>query len=264
MRHNIVNTIIIITILILTTGCKTTGTNKGITDETQQPTPAEAPTYPGQLISEPVIYESNGRKMLGYLAKYENTDTETPILILLHDAYGLDTWTQNQAESYAKLGYIVICPSMTDFGDSARDQPVIDNVQAALSLIQTRYEINENPDIGVIGWSTGGGTYALTCARYMDLKIAVICYGHLLANEEGLLGINEPLLGLFGLGDDQILISEIEAFQKAIENIGGTFTANIWRGERHNFMREPQNPEKAKEAQLEIINWLNRHIPPKK
>ena len=96
----------------------------------------------------------------------------------------------------------------------------------------------------------------------MDLEALVICYGDLITSPEALQKVREPVLGIFGRLDEQVPVATAEAFQKIMEQMGGRFEGNIWGKEGHGFMRHPVDPNDAREADIEIINWLDTYFVP--
>ncbi len=254
------------------TGC---GNKKPPKDE---PTPGEeAPTpepKPSVLLPDPrnrvpasgeitqglLLYSVGTSRMLGHLVRYENPGT-APILLLLHDEKGIDDWLKQRAEAYARLGYIVLCPDMSELMNETFDQPVIDNVSAAIAEAERQLGRKPVGRLAAIGWGRGG-SQALTLARYMDLEAIVICYGQLVVMPEALEKVREPILGIFGRLDTELPAEKVEEFQKVMQQMGGRFEGNIWSDEGHGFMRTPNDPTNAREADLAIINWLDTYFVP--
>jgi len=224
------------------------------------PDPRHTVPASGEMTQISLIYSVGTRRMLGHLVRYANPGM-APILLLLHDENGIDDWMRQRAAAYARLGYIVLCPDLSELMNETFDQPVIDNVMAAIA--ETENELRRKPvgRVAAIGWGRGG-SQALTLARSMELDAMVICYGDLLTNPEALQKVREPVLGIFGRLDDQVPVASVEAFQKIMEQMGGRFEGNIWSKEGHGFMRTPVDPNDAREADLAIINWLDTYFVP--
>ncbi len=224
------------------------------------PDPRHSVPATGDMAQVSLIYSVGSRRMLGHLVRYANPGT-APILLLLHDEKGIDDWLRQRAEAYARLGYIVLCPDLSELMNETFDQPVIDNIMAAIAETENQLQRQPVGRYAAIGWGHGG-EQALTMARYMDLDALVICYGNLITAPEALQKVREPILGIFGRLDDQVPSAGVEAFQKIMEQMGGRFEGNIWGKEGHGFMRNPVDPNDAREADLEIINWLDTYFVP--
>lgn len=224
------------------------------------PDPRNSVPATGDMQQISLIYSVGNRRMLGHLVRYADPGT-APILLVLHDKHGIDDWLRQRAEGYARLGYIVLCPDLSELMNETFDQPVIDNVMAAIAETENQLQRKPVGRFAAIGWGHGG-QQALTVARYMELDALVICYGDLITAPEALQKVREPILGIFGRLDDEVPIATVEAFQKIMEQMGGRFEGNIWGKEGHDFMRYPVDPNDANEANLEIIHWLDTYFVP--
>jgi dienelactone hydrolase len=220
----------------------------------------QPPIDPESLETVLLEYEVDGVERTGRLVYYPDL-IRAPILIMMHDERGFDEWFMNRAERYARIkpGCVVVCPDLSGISTSARDKVVTDNVDAATREAMQIVRYVDQPRMGVIGWSTGA-THALTCARKLDLSMAILCYGELIPREEALLHVREPVLGIYGGKDPDLPMTEIVAFRNAMENLAGSFTANVWEDEGAEFMRSPADPENANEADWEIIEWIDRYL----
>jgi len=119
-------------------------------------------------------------------ATSDNSDTPRGALIVLHDHYGPDAWTNETAQRLANLGYTAIVPDLfapgttpEDLSDAALrdftlglyDSRVVGNVLATVEWLCSQAEV-DSTRIGVIGWGWGGA-YALMAAAH-DRRLAVV------------------------------------------------------------------------------------------
>lgn len=219
----------------------------------------------GIVLAHTLVYQANDTTRTGQLVYQDRNYPEGSfcVLILLHDEFGVDDWLYARALEFAEMGYVVVCPNLSGLGGhDARDKQVTENVEAALAACDEVIPgCGTTADRAVLGWDIGG-TYALTCARTMRLKGAVICYGQLLTNEEGLLGVREPLLGVYGMDDPIATMDGLEQFRLTMDRMGGQFDAFVYRNEGRLFLRHPRDPGKARDAEFEITSWLHRYCPP--
>ncbi|NOG54743.1 MAG: hypothetical protein HND57_10525 [Planctomycetes bacterium] len=233
----------------------------------QQVGDADRAPHPGTgvTLTHKLEYEANGSIRTGQLLYQDRNYPEGSftVLILLHDEFGVDDWLYSRAEEYTEMGYVVVCPNLSGLGGhEARDRQVLDNIEAALVASSTVIPgCDTSTDRAVIGWDIGG-TYALTCARYMDLRGAVICYGQLITNAEGLLGVREPLLGIYGMDDPNTSMDTLEEFRETLARMGGQYKAIVWRDEGRLFLRHPRDPARARDAEFEITSWLHKYCTP--
>jgi len=214
----------------------------------------------GEIRQTLVIYAVGNHSMVGHLVYHENPGT-APILLLMHDEEGIDDWLRQRAESYARLGYHVLCPDLSELLNETLDQPVLDNVIAAVADTETRLARKPTGRLAAIGWGSGGG-HALTLARHLDLEALIICYGPLISTPTALEKVREPVLGIFGRLDQVVPEATVTEFHSTMQKMGGTFNGNIWADEGHDFMRTPNDPTNVLEANLEIIQWLDTYFEP--
>ncbi len=222
------------------------------------PDPRNTVPASGEIQHVALIYSVSGRRMLGHLVRYENPGS-APILLLLDEH--VDAWLQQRAEAYARLGYNVLCPDLSELAGETFDQPVLDNVTAAIAEAERQLGRTPVGRYAAVGWGRGGGQ-ALTLARYMDLEALVICYGPLITTPEALQKVREPILGIFGRLDTEVPPERVEEFRSILQRMGGRFEGNVWSDEGHNFMRAPNDPTNAREADIEIISWLDTYFVP--
>ena len=225
------------------------------------------PTVPprratGEMVSEPLLYAApGGGRVLGHLARRADPGT-APVLLLFHDERGIDSWLEGRAAQYATMGYVAVCPDLSELPADALDHQVVEHVQAAIGAAEDA--MRRHPPVaryGAIGFGAGAGR-ALALARRWNLEALIVCHGDLIADEESLLAVREPVLGLFGQNDPGLPREEIDAFDQAMRRTGGTFVAYIWSDEGADFLRRPADETNVREANLEIVKWLDRFFVP--
>lgn len=242
----------------LLTSCQGDNTSSTLDLDNESATNAEP--VEKTLLSEPLTYDVEGAQRAGHLARL-NPLTVAPMLLLLPDERGIDAWMLNHAARFAQLGYVTVIPDIDHVTVDARDRDLVAEVEAAMAAARERVGYLAPPRVGVVGWSIGGW-HALTLTRRMNLDVTVICYGPLLSRVEGLLGVREPILGIFGGEDEQVPMGDIVAFEDSMKMISGRFEAHVFSVEGHDFMRFPVDDANRREAELQIVGWLDRYMPP--
>lgn len=246
--------LMLIAALCLLPSCDTGPKDDG-SDETEQP--AEPPPV---FLSSELTYKADGNPRKGLIAYWSNTEAR-PALLLLPDSRGLDGWFRSQVDKYARMGYIVIVPDLTGLSEQSWDKDVVAELSASNAAAMQIVGPGPAVKTGVMGFGSGG-THALTAARYMNLDAVVICYGTLLAREEGLMEVEEPVLGIYGGSDERIPMTQIVAFQEAMQRVGGRFEGQVWQNEGHGFLRSPRDASAVREAEFAIVGWLDRYLLP--
>lgn len=221
--------------------------------------------------SEMITLTQAGTKFPCYVAQPESK-TPAPGLILIHEWWGLNDWVKQQADKYARQGYVVIAPDLYH-GEVAKDaehahelmrgltdERAVGDMKAAFEYLSGLGATKGQP-IGVMGWCMGGG-FALRLA-IAEPKIAatVVCYGRPVTDLDQLKKIKGPLLGIWGESDRGI---EVQPFKDALEKAGVTSAHHIYPGAGHAFLNETNkrgyNKEQAEKAWKEIDAFLKTHL----
>ncbi|VXA97471.1 Dienelactone hydrolase [Burkholderia sp. 8Y] len=97
-----------------------------------------------------------------------------PGVVLLHDAAGLDAFTQSTADRFAEEGYVVLAPDLT--GRAPKGGGVsMENFAAVIDALRALPE--HAGKVGVLGFGAGG-RLAVQAAANADIDCAVAYYPH--------------------------------------------------------------------------------------
>jgi len=221
-----------------------------------------------------VSFDSLAGKGGGYLAE-PATRGKHPGLIVIQEWWGLNDWIRDQADLYAKQGYVALAPDLyrgkiaatpEEAHELMRGVPqdrAMADLKAAFQYLADRKDVDAK-HIGVIGWCMGGG-YAL------DLTLAeprvaatVMNYGHLVSDPASIAKIHAPLLGNFGAEDRGIPPADVRAFESTLKKDGKPVDIKIYEGAGHAFMN-PNNKggyvkTAAEDAQARIDRFLREAL----
>lgn len=221
-----------------------------------------------------ISFDSLGGKGSGYLVEPEGKGRH-PGLIVIQEWWGLNDWVRDQAERYAKEGYVALAPDLyrgkiaktpDEAHELMRGMPedrAMADLKAAFRYLADRKDVDASR-IGVIGWCMGGG-FALDLAL-AEPKIAatVINYGHLATDPASIAKIHSPILGNFGAQDRGIPPADVRAFEAALKKDGKSSNIKIYEGAGHAFMN-PNNKtgfvkQAADDAQARIDKFLRETL----
>ena len=195
----------------------------------------------------------------------------SPVLIVIHEYWGLNDWVKQQAEKLAGQGYVALAIDLyrgkvADNPDLAHElmrglpeDRATRDLRAAFDFLATQASVKKDR-IGSIGWCMGGG-YALDTALVEpQLAATVINYGHLATEPSELKKINAPILGLFGGQDRGITPEDVKKFQQSMEQLGKKIEVKIYPDAGHAF-ENPNNkqgyrPEDAADAWQRTVDFL--------
>jgi carboxymethylenebutenolidase len=215
-----------------------------------------------------------------------------PAVIVLMEAFGLNTWCKSTCDRLAQSGFAAIAPDFyrgttyayTDVTGavaklkSLNDNAVMSDVGKSIDFLAGRSEINAN-GIGVIGFCMGGRYAFLTNASYpAKIKAAVSFYGGGIdaapgnpLGQKSLLDrvstMQAPLMLMYGSEDQLIAADEHGRVAAALSKAKKRYILNLFPKAGHGFMsdrRESYSPEAATEAWLMTTGFFSQNLKPKK
>jgi carboxymethylenebutenolidase len=219
-------------------------------------------------------------KLSAFVAYPERKD-KAPVVIVIHEVYGLTDWIRAVADRLAAEGFIAIAPDLlsgrgpggggTDkFG--SRDDVVKavrelggPEVVAALDAV-SRYGRGlpaAKGKFATVGFCWGGGQSFHYATAQPDLGAAVVYYGS--SPEEKTLGsIRAPVLGLYA-GDDARVNATVGPAEARMKELGKTFIARTFPGAGHAFLRaqdgrDGANLAAAQKAWPATVEHLKKHL----
>ena len=188
---------------------------------------------------------------------YPERSERAPVVVVIHEIYGLTNWVRAVADQMAADGFIAIAPDLLtmeavptdEAGDPERDAAVAairgldeDAVHAQIRAV-AEYAMGldaARPLYGITGFCWGGSASFEHATRYADIIGAVPFYGSS-PDEAGLAEVRVPVLGHYG-GDDARVNASIPRARAAL---GVDYWANIYDGAGHGFLRQQDGREGA-------------------
>lgn len=188
---------------------------------------------------------------------YPERDDAAPVLVVIHEIYGLTSWVRAVADQAAAAGYIAIAPDLltmeevpaTAEGDPERQAAVAaireldaDRVHRQLRAV-AEFAMAlpaAAPVYAITGFCWGGSATFEHVVRYDDVLAGVVFYGSS-PSEEGLARVDVPVMGHYG-GDDERVNATIPRAEAAL---GSRYLANVYEGAGHGFMRQQSGRDGA-------------------
>ncbi|MBV9303153.1 MAG: dienelactone hydrolase family protein [Acidobacteriaceae bacterium] len=209
-----------------------------------------------------VTVKHDGRSVETFIV-YPEAKQKSPIVLVIHEIFGLSDWAQEVADEVAEAGYIAVAPDllsgMGPNGGRTSDFPEGGATEAVshLNPDQVTADLNAAADYGlklpasngklfVAGFCWGGGQSFRFATNRADLSAAFVFYGPPPANKEAMSRIKAPVYGFYG-GNDARIDSTIPATKDQMKEAGKTYEPVIYEGAGHGFMRAGEAPD-ASEA----------------
>lgn len=230
----------------------------------------------GEWVSVPA---PDGDAVESWIVYPERSDP-APVVVVIHEIFGLTDWIRGVADELAAQGFIAVAPDLlTGKGpDGGRTDSVdADGARAlirALDADEVHSRLKAVADwatalpaardaYGVVGFCWGGRTSFTFAAHDPELGAAIVYYGTSPDNE-ALVAVEAPVLGLYG-GDDARVNATIPPAQERMEELGKFFQVEIFDGAGHGFLRaqegrEGRNLTASSQAWPITVRFFREHL----
>jgi carboxymethylenebutenolidase len=211
--------------------------------------------------SEWVTVKHDGRSVDTFVVYPESKD-KRPVVLIIHEIFGMSDWVQDLADQVAAAGYIAVAPDLlSGMGpDGGRSSSFAEGkTMEAVSKLnpdQVTADLNAAADYGnripasngklfVGGFCWGGGQTFRFATNRGDLAAAFVFYGPP-PDKDAMARIKAPVYGFFAGNDSRIgaMIPDAITNMKAA---GKSFEPVTYDGAGHGFMRAGEAPD-AKDA----------------
>ena len=209
---------------------------------------------------------------------YPERKDKAPVVIVIHENTGINTWTRSVADQMAAEGFIAIAPDLTTMfrtGDLKSD-PAPDQGRAAIGQVTAekgnaiidavaKYGMSlpaAQQKYGIVGFCWGGGRSFLHSTHAAGLGASVVYYGSPPTAEQ-MANIKAPVLGLYG-GNDARINATIPATDSTMKQLKKGYEFHIFEGAGHGFLRgqdqSPANLEAAKQAWPKTVAFFREEL----
>jgi carboxymethylenebutenolidase len=192
---------------------------------------------------------SNGTETVRGLLYLPSGAGAHPALVVIHEWWGLTDWVKDQAQDFARQGYVTLAVDL--YGGQVTNNPQtasqlmsglsqersVDTLRGAVAFLSHRRDVDPRR-IGAIGWCMGGGFAAQLAIADPNLRAVVINYGELPTDRASLEHIHAAVLGNFGGLDRGITPDDVHAFAATMQSLGKNINVKIYPDAGHAF----QNP----------------------
>lgn len=203
-----------------------------------------------------MVRMANGDSVRSWVV-YPESAEPTPVVVVIHEIFGLTSWVRAVADRLAADGFIAVAPDLLTMEDVPMDEAGDPERQAAVAAIRgldadrvhaqiravAEYAMGldaARPVYGITGFCWGGSATFEHATRYDDIMGGVVYYGSS-PSEEGLARVRVPVLGHYG-GDDERVNATIP---RAREALSGDYHPNVYDGAGHGFLRQQSGRDGA-------------------
>ena len=252
--------------------------------------PADANAAAARLAASPrhgeyVMIPAGGADSVRAWVVYPERSTKAPVVLVVHEIFGLSSWVRAVADQLAREGFIAIAP---DFLTGKRLPAAPDaltsvpgGVDSAIALIRAldqgeivrraeaaaRYATSlpaATSKWGVVGFCWGGTQSFAIAAASPTLSAAVPYYGAASPKQMDLTRAKAPVLAMYGEKDARVDMT-IPYADSALRAAGATFEKRVFAGAGHGFLRQQDgqngaNLQAARAAWPLTIQWFRRYL----
>jgi carboxymethylenebutenolidase len=220
----------------------------------------------------------DGQKIATFVVYPERKD-KAPVVIVIHEIFGLSEWVRGVADQLAEDGFIALAPDFLSGkgpgggGTDSLGQDVgkvirtltPEDIAARLDAVRA-YALKipaASGKLGTVGYCWGGTQSFMYATAQPRLDAAVVYYGTS-PEAAAIAKINAPVLGLYA-GDDARVDATIPPAEAEMKRLGKPFTAHIDEGAGHGFLRQQTgrdgaNQRATDQAWPETIKFFREHL----
>jgi len=219
------------------------------------------------IAEEAVSYSSPGDSvtMNGFVAYDSSTNKKRPVILVVHEWWGLNDYSRSRAKQLAELGYLAMAVDMYGNGRTAEDPENAGKLampfyqhpdmakqrfDAALSKIKTFPQADTN-NIAAIGYCFGGAQVLNMARMGESLKGVVSFHGNLAGVPADKSLLKAGVLVCHGEADQFVSADEVAKFKKEMDSIGAPYTFRSYPNATHAFTN-PGATEKGTKYNIPI------------
>ncbi len=230
-----------------------------------------------------VSVDAGGGDKVDLWVVYPERSDKAPVVIVIHEIFGLSDWVRAVADQFAAEGFIAVAPDFLSGkapGGKGSSAVTADGARGLIATLQPA-EITRRLDaaakygtslpaatkeFGVVGYCWGGGISFSYATQQPDLDAAVVYYGTS-PTTDTLGRVQAPVLGLYG-GSDARVNATVPAAEAELKRLGKRFETETYAGAGHAFLRQQSGQSGANLAATEkawprTIQFLKQALVPR-
>ncbi len=226
-----------------------------------------------------VMIPAGGTDSVGAWVIYPERRTRAPVVVVVHEIFGLSTWVKGVGDQLAAQGFIAIIPDLLT-GVRKNVSPDSISVDSAIALIGTlkAEDVQRRliavaeygmrlpaaiPRYGIVGFCWGGAVSFAHAAMSPSVKASVVYYGT--SPDSTIVGnVHAPVLGLYGAKDARVDVTVPKA-DSVLRGLHRTFDHFMFAGAGHGFLRDQAGQDGANLAAVQqawpkTIAWFQLYL----
>lgn len=226
-----------------------------------------------------VILHTGGGDSLRAWVVYPERSTKAPVVVVVHEIFGLSSWIRPVADQLAADGFIAIAPDLLTMknlpdGPDSVVAPLATAAIRTLDPVWVQKQLDAagqygmslpsaQQKYGVVGFCWGGGISFAHAVHSPGLGASVVYYG-VAPKTMDLPSVRAPVLGFYG-GNDARVDATIPPADSVLRALGRTYTYSIYPGAGHGFLRQQTGMDGANMAATRAawpatIAWFRKYL----
>jgi carboxymethylenebutenolidase len=226
-------------------------------------------------------------EMPAYRAMPDKKGKKFPVVLVVHEIFGVHEWIQDVSRRFAKLGYLAIAPALyarqgevKDLKDARElNRQIYSKIPDKQSMSDLDASVGwaaknggNTKKLSITGFCWGGRIVWLYAAHNPNLDAGAAWYGRVTptpnspVNEaqpttpiDHVNALKAPVIGLYGGLDKGIPLDAVQRMQDALKAAKSRSEIVVYPNADHGFLadyRPSYNPEAAKDAWERMITWF--------
>lgn len=204
---------------------------------------------------------ADGKTNLHTWVSYPERADKAPVVIVIHEIFGMTDWVRATADAFAAEGFIAVAPDLLsgqgpDGGNTESFKS--DEVRAAIQKLSAdevtaRLNVAKDyalalpaaaPTFGVVGFCWGGTQTFNYAVRQPNLAAGIVYYGSGPKTADEIAKITAPILGHYG-GDDARVTTTVEPTKALMADAKKSYEPIVHDKAGHGFLRQQEGKEGA-------------------
>jgi len=242
------------------------------------------------LIEGEVKIPVAGGEIPAYRAMPDTKNKKFPVVLVVHEIFGVHEWIQDVARRFAKLGYMAIAPALYARQGDVRTITEIRELQRDIfSKIPDKQSLADldatvewakanggNPKkLSITGFCWGGRIVWLYAAHNKNVDAGAAWYGRLVPNASGpqndlqptmpldyAKDLKVPVIGFYGGLDQGIPLDSVQRMQDELSKGKSKSKIIVYPNAEHGFhadYRPSFNRESSEEAWKQLQAWFKQN-----
>lgn len=200
----------------------------------------------------------HGDRSVETFVVYPESKDKTPVVLIIHEIFGMTDWVQDLADQVAAAGYIAVAPDLlsgmgpnggrsSSFEQGKATEAVshLDPNQVTADLTAAADYAKKIPastgKLFVVGFCWGGGQSFRFATNRPDLSAAFVFYGTP-PDKDAMARIQAPVYAFYA-GNDMRVDATIPDATAGMKAAGKTYEPVTYDGAGHGFMRAGEAPD---------------------